>query len=66
MKKELTLSDLLMVLVMLVGWGISVEVRLATHKAQIETIEKMSEKVDVIYERVIRNEVKIELSKPGG
>lgn len=64
MKREITISEALTILVVLVmslvGWGVSVEVRLATHKAEIETVLRMAEKVDDMHELLIRHDVKLE------
>ena len=59
MKKTLTISDLLTLLVIIIGWAISVEVRLATHKVQIDSISTMSEQINEMYEKVIVNETNI-------
>lgn len=63
MKREITIGEALTIMIVLVmsmiGWGVSVEVRLATSKAQIETVLKMAEKVDDMHELLIRHDEKI-------
>ena len=57
MKKEITLGQALSIivslLVVLIGWGVSVEVRLATAKTQITTILEMKQEVRETHDAVI-------------
>lgn len=60
MKKEITIGQAVSILVVLVlalvGWGVNVEVRLATLETQFETIIHMSDKVSDTHDAVIRIE----------
>lgn len=64
MKREITIGEALTIVVVLVmsiiGWGVSVEVRLATHKMQIEATLKMEQKVDDMHKLLIRHDVTLE------
>ena len=63
MKKEITLGEfigaLAMLVITLIGWGISVEVRLATHRTQIEHILRMESKIDKINETTTDIQIKL-------
>jgi hypothetical protein len=67
MKKEITLGQFLSIitglLVIVIGWGVSVEVRLATSQTQtdvlINTLSKMDKMVTEIHEQVIRHDEKL-------
>ena len=68
MKKELTIGDILAVLVIIIGWAISVEVRFATAGTQtqavMKTVESMSKKIDEIHDQVIRHDERINADLP--
>jgi len=60
MKKEITLGEFIatiaVLLIALIGWGVSVEIRLTTHRVQIETIMEMKVQINDIHKKVIQNE----------
>jgi len=60
MKKEITigqaLSILLVLVVALIGWGVNIEVRIATLETQFESIVSMKEDVEQTHDAVIRIE----------
>lgn len=60
MKKEITIGQAISILVVLVlalvGWGVNVEVRLATLETQFETMINMNNKVEATHDAVIRIE----------
>lgn len=60
MKKEITIGQAISILVVLVlalvGWGVNVEVRLATLETQLETMINMNNKVEATHDAVIRIE----------
>jgi hypothetical protein len=60
MKKEITigqaLSILLVLVVALIGWGVNIEVRLATIETQYENMIEMRGTVSKTHEAVIRIE----------
>ena len=64
MKREITLGEaiatLLVVVMSMIGWGVSVEVRLATHKAEISTLIEMKQKIEEIHEKVITHDIKLD------
>lgn len=68
MKKEITLGQALSMffslLVMIVGWGVSVEVRLSTLKLEIDNIIEMKTLVKEIHEQVIRHDERINSGLP--
>lgn len=68
MKKELTIGDILTLLVVIVGWAISIEVRQATVKAQVNnsasTITEMSIQLKEIHESVVRHDERINADLP--
>jgi hypothetical protein len=68
MKREITIGEALTILVVLlttlIGWGVSVEVRLATMKTQTEALVEMAEKIDQIHEKVIRHDERLNADLP--
>lgn len=75
MKKELTIGDILAVLVIIVGWAISVEVRLTSVKDQsvntdkaltemVKEVKEIAAQVRDIHEEVIRHDERINADLP--
>lgn len=68
MKKELTVGDVLTILVIIIGWAVSVEVRIATANTKSEalysTVQEMSKQVKEIHEEVIRHDERINKDLP--
>lgn len=63
MKKELTVGDVLTILIIIIGWAISVEIRVAKSEAKSEALDKtvseMSILIKEIHEKVIRHDERI-------
>lgn len=68
MKKELTIGDVLTLLIVIVGWAISIEVRQATVKAQVNanesTVTEMAIQLREIHEVVVRHDERINADIP--
>lgn len=75
MKKELTVGDILAILVIIVGWAISVEVRLTSVKDQavnteksltemVKDVKEIASQVKDIHEEVIRHDERINADLP--
>ena len=60
MKKEITigqaLSIMMVLVIALIGWGVNIEVRMATLETQYDTMLKMDTKVSETHDATIRIE----------
>ena len=67
MKNEITLGQLLTIVIPLIltviGWGVSVEIRLAVYKMTVEDVIEMKQKIDEMHTQIVLHEYKLQSDK---